>query len=319
MNSQLPSGGKLAIDADPSGQRPSAQHNNIHFTLSYPEFNSQPLRYRFILKGGGHTLDSIAATPAIGYPDLNAGDYTLSCHVLDENSQVLSSLEYQFSVPRPWPLRWWAIIIYVLLAWGSIYMLMKVYTRRRLAEVRHKLADERTRHIAEIHRQQLVIAEQQKQILEKELTEKGKKLASMALDAYSRQQVIDQLRESLNDSRGKGISNAGTVKALSQRLQELSTREGSSQEFWSMFEQNFDLIHEHFFRNLRRQFPTLTSGDLRLCVLIRMNLSTKDIARFQGLTVRGVETARYRLRKKLGLQSDTNIGEFLIDFADSPQ
>lgn len=193
---------------------------------------------------------------------------------------------------------------------------MRFYTRRRLAEVRRKLADERTRHNTEIHKQQLVIAEQQKQILEKELTEKGKELASMALDAYSRQQVIDQLRESLNDSRGKGISNAGTVKALSQRLQELSTREGGGGEFWSMFEQNFDLIHEHFFRNLRRQFPALTSGDLRLCVLIRMNLSTKDIARFQGLTVRGVETARYRLRKKLGLPSESNINEFLIDFGD---
>lgn len=195
-------------------------------------------------------------------------------------------------------------------------LVMRLYTRRRLNEVRRKIAEERAQHDAEIHKQQLVIAEQQKQILEKELTEKGKELASMALDAYSRQQVIDQLRESLNDARGKGVSNAGTVKALSARLQELSTREGGGGEFWSMFEQNFDLIHEHFFRNLRRQFPNLTSGDLRLCVLIRMNLSTKDIARFQGLTVRGIETARYRLRKKLGLGPDASITDFLIDFGD---
>lgn len=311
-----PADGFIELPLVVNGSSPLAENGNLHITLSYPEFSHHPLRYRFTLKGNGHTRDSVTTVPELGYPNLAPGSYSLHCEVLDENSDILDSVDYSFKVPRPWVLSWWAIVIYVLLIAGSVMLAMRFYTRRRLNDVRRKIAEERTLHDAEIHKQQLVIAEQQKQILEKELTEKGKELASMDLDAYSRQQVIDQLRELLNDARGKGVSNAGTVKALSARLQELSTREGGGGEFWSMFEQNFDLIHEHFFRNLRRQFPNLTSGDLRLCVLIRMNLSTKDIARFQGLTVRGIETARYRLRKKLGLGPDASITDFLIDFGD---
>ena len=136
----------------------------------------------------------------------------------------------------------------------------------------------------------------------------------MALDAYSRQQVIEQLRQTLHDgARAKG--SGALIKSLSSRLQTLNSSDTNGGEFWSIFERNFDLIHEHFFRNLRQRYPQLTSSDLRMCALMRLNLATKDIARFQNMTVRGVETARYRLRKKLNLPAGTSLTEFMIDFS----
>lgn len=75
------------------------------------------------------------------------------------------------------------------------YSLARYYARRRLRQERAKQSMEREARNKEIHRQQLIIAEQEKKLLEKELTAKGKELASMALDAYSRQQVIEQLRQ----------------------------------------------------------------------------------------------------------------------------
>ena len=77
---------------------------------------------------------------------------------------------------------------------------------------------------------------------------------------------------------------------------------------------NFDMIHKNFFRNLRKQYPSLTASDLRFCALLRLNLSTKDIAQFTNLTIRGVETARYRIRKKLAIPGNINLVDFLIDF-----
>ena len=85
-------------------------------------------------------------------------------------------------------------------------------------------------------------------------------------------------------------------------------------EFWNIYHKNFDLIHENFFRNLVERYPTLTPVDLRFCALLRLNLSTKDIAKFTNLTVRGIETARYRLRKKLGIKDKESLVQFLIDF-----
>ena len=53
--------------------------------------------------------------------------------------------------------------------------------------------------------------------------------------------------------------------------------------------------------------------DLRFCALLRLNLSTKDIAQMTNLTIRGVEAARYRLRKKLDIPDGTGLVDFLID------
>ncbi|MFS3004714.1 helix-turn-helix transcriptional regulator, partial [Bacteroides uniformis] len=57
----------------------------------------------------------------------------------------------------------------------------------------------------------------------------------------------------------------------------------------------------------------LTATDLRFCALLRLNLSTKDIAQMTNLTIRGVEAARYRLRKKLDIPDGTGLVDFLID------
>ena len=88
----------------------------------------------------------------------------------------------------------------------------------------------------------------------------------------------------------------------------------SSEDDWKIFQANFDLIHESFFRNLRSQYPDLTPNDLKICSLLRLNLTTKDIANFLGISLRGVEIARYRLRKKLQLPTDKNLVDFLIEF-----
>jgi DNA-binding CsgD family transcriptional regulator len=53
---------------------------------------------------------------------------------------------------------------------------------------------------------------------------------------------------------------------------------------------------------------------MRLCALLRLNLSTKEIANMLNLTVRGVESARYRLRKKLGISEEARLTDFMINF-----
>ena len=84
--------------------------------------------------------------------------------------------------------------------------------------------------------------------------------------------------------------------------------------FWSTFQNNFDLIHKRFFRNLHEKYPELTANDMKICALLRLNLNTKDIANFTHLSIRGVESVRYRLRKKLGIPSEKSLTDFLIEF-----
>jgi DNA-binding CsgD family transcriptional regulator len=86
----------------------------------------------------------------------------------------------------------------------------------------------------------------------------------------------------------------------------------ANQDEWKVFEANFERAHEQFVKNLKENHKDLTPSDLRLCAFLRMNLSSKEIAPLLGISVRGVENHRYRLRKKLNLDLDCNLTDFII-------
>ena len=158
--------------------------------------------------------------------------------------------------------------------------------------------------------QEKLINQQQHQLLEAELSAKSKEIASLALDMFAKEKVIESLKESMIAQRQKGDISSRDMDAL---LKKVESNMGNL-EFLDIYQKNFDLIHDQFFRKLRERYPSLTASDLKFCALLRLNLSTKDIAKFTNLTVRGVEAARYRLRKKLNLPEKTSLIEFLIDF-----
>ena len=66
-------------------------------------------------------------------------------------------------------------------------------------------------------------------------------------------------------------------------------------------------------QKVQEKFPQLTANDQKLCAYLRMNLSTKEIAPLMNISIRGVEVARYRLRKKLDLESTVNLNKFMLE------
>ena len=81
---------------------------------------------------------------------------------------------------------------------------------------------------------------------------------------------------------------------------------------WVIFETNLNQIHNEFIINLSKKFPNLTPKDIKLCVYLKMNLSSKEIAPMMNISFRGVELHRYRLRKKLNLSQEENLSKFLL-------
>lgn len=82
--------------------------------------------------------------------------------------------------------------------------------------------------------------------------------------------------------------------------------------------QDFNLsvneIHKDFFYNLLQKYPGLTENERRLCAQIRLNLSIKDIASLNNISVKSVEMARYRLRKVFSLEHKDSLSDFLKNF-----
>jgi len=81
---------------------------------------------------------------------------------------------------------------------------------------------------------------------------------------------------------------------------------------WSEFQTNFEFIYQDFFRKVKQLYPDLTVSELRLSAFIRLNMNNKEIARVIGISPDSVNTARKRLKRKIGLNSENCLTDFLM-------
>ena len=81
---------------------------------------------------------------------------------------------------------------------------------------------------------------------------------------------------------------------------------------WSGFRKWFTDIHPRFYENLNKICPSLTANDLKLASMLRMNLSSKEIASLTLRSLDSIHIARYRLRKKLDVEDDSHLVNFLF-------
>ena len=80
---------------------------------------------------------------------------------------------------------------------------------------------------------------------------------------------------------------------------------------WDEFEMRFQQVHVDYYKILNEKFPDLTPNELRLCAFLRLNMTTKEIASITYQSLKSIDIARYRLRKKLGMEKDENLVSFL--------
>lgn len=289
------------------GSRARAK-GDVTLRLCYPNFNNHVVSFRFHLKGGGQDISYTTSKPEITFNSLGYGNYDVTAQVTDSGGRMLGSVSFSFSYPRPLLLSIPAILLYLVFIVTAVYLLTLRQQRKVQARQQHIMEAEQMRQKLLVAEQQRIIEQQQQQLLQQQLQDKSKEIATLAMDGILSRQKVDDFKHELQKQKKM------SPKEIS-RMMRIIDESSDKEDFWDIYKENFDLIHKNFFRNLRRLYPTLTATDLKFCALIRLNLNTKDIAQFTGLTVRGVEGARYRLRKKLGVARDQSLTEFLIDFS----
>lgn len=89
-------------------------------------------------------------------------------------------------------------------------------------------------------------------------------------------------------------------------------KETSNDESWSIFETNFEQVHEDFLKRIRERHPDISPKELKLAAYLRMNISSKEIATLMNITTRGVEISRYRLRRKCKLDRNQNLTDYIL-------
>ena len=118
-------------------------------------------------------------------------------------------------------------------------------------------------------------------------------------------------------SRIKKNANGHAAPDEFKRIMRILSEENKMDKDWEQFAQHFDHVHSDFLSHIKLTYPHLSPHELKLCAYLRMNLSSKEIAQLESISVRGVEIGRYRLRKKLKISTETNLFDFLMSFSSA--
>lgn len=238
----------------------------------------------------------------INFQNLPFGDYTLRIATAGMENSISDFKSLRFTIAPPWYFSWGSLVFYAALGVLAIYLVRR-YNRKKL--------ERKQREMEEHMRQEQLerMAKLEKEELAKQVRLKQNELASTTLNIARKNEMILELKNMLVMNKEK-FSNSQRYRSFIKQLN--SSIEDT--EDWKRFEVNFKELHEDFFERLLKSFPSLTPKDLKLCAYLKMNLSTKEIAPLMGITIRGVEIHRYRLRKKLDMDSSENLSNFLITF-----
>lgn len=220
--------------------------------------------------------------------------------VQSDHSEAVAGVDFRIQ-PR-WHQTWYVRLLFVVAAMAAGVAAL-IWYRRRMMRQHRRLLLERER---ELHQQRI---QERNTQLQEDILKKAKDLANSTMHLIKKNEVLLEIRQRLAEMPRDARSGSQV-----QQLHRLVERELSSENDWEVFEENFNSVHEAFLRKMKHAFPELTPGDLRLAAYLKMNLSTKEIAPLLGISVRGVENKRYRLRQKMNLPNDENLVEFLLDF-----
>lgn len=295
------------------------RNNGIQFYYSTPQnHNSQLVSYQLRLHGFDEQESVWVTNTRKEYTNLPEGDYIFK--VLAKNQYGIESVsdEFHFSILPPW---YRSVVAYILYVLGGIaFIVLVVYLiRRRMNLVQKRLEEQKQEELREKEqkfREEALIAEREivqlrNDKLRTEVEFKNRELASSTMNIIHKNEVLVYAVGELK----KALRKIKDPTALVQVRQCMKTidAEFNSEQDWEQFEVHFDQVHENFLKRLRIGYPQLTPKDLKMCAYLRMNLSTKEIAPLMNISVRGVEISRYRLRKKLDLNRDDNLIDFLLN------
>jgi len=143
------------------------------------------------------------------------------------------------------------------------------------------------------------------------LDEKNRKLASNALYLMKTNEILTTIDSSIKQL--SVIKDPAKRKEISREM-ELVINSYNAGQGWEEFKFYFEQIHPSFYLNLNKINPNLSKTEQRLCALLVLNMSVKEIAEITNRSIRTVETVIYRIRKGLNIPADEKTTQFLRQF-----
>ena len=157
---------------------------------------------------------------------------------------------------------------------------------------------------------QMIIVNQNEKIAKSELEHKKRELAAISTNIVQENEQVSNILKDLKyySSLLKSEKDRNSFSPLIKSIQRILSEKRKE----DLYSDQFSAAYPGYLEYLTRTYPELTTSDLKLCTFLRMNLNTKEIAEIMGLSVRSIESRRYRLRKKLNLSKEEDLVSNLI-------
>ncbi|WP_182835566.1 tetratricopeptide repeat protein [Flagellimonas lutimaris] len=156
-------------------------------------------------------------------------------------------------------------------------------------------------------RQKLKRNKAEKAKLDAELDFKKKELTTHALHLAKKNEVLESIKQ-----KAEALKKEESVKTGYQNLIRTIDFDLQDDNNWKNFSRYFEEVHKDFNSNVKARFPEVTPNELRLLALLKMNLSSKEIANMLNISHEGIKKARYRLRKKLNIQTEDSLQDLVL-------
>jgi len=297
------------------------KQNSLRFEYAVRSFGqSDPVTYRYRLLPDTMWSDATSSTTK-EYSNLYEGDYTFEVMTVsrDDRHDVKT---FNFSILAPWYRSAYIRAFYLILIIVFVYLIYileeKRITRKRkvaLAQKEKEMFLKEQEYIKEqLHREQEIV-ELKNEKLEQELTFKSQEMANLMINFTRKNEILRDIKQELFkiSSELKG-ENAIKAKRMLLTLNNSIDSNIASDDALKRFEEQFNLVHNNFMKKVRDKHPDLNTSEIKMCAFVRMGLSSKEIAPLLNISVRGVETLRYRLRKKMEIDREASLTEYLNSF-----
>ena len=300
--------------------------NSIRIEYVMPEYRGEKgVLYSCYLEGYEKEMSTMSHSSSKEYTKLEKGKYIFHVKARNLVDGTESESQIVIRILPAWYETWWAYLLYIILIVTGMWALLR-YMNLRAEKELTKVKKEKERqmkeqqmefHLAEEKKEKELAKLRSKQ-LEVELKHKSSELSDSAMNLVRKNdmlQAIDQNMEQLSESVRREEAKARLVKKIGDIRKEIKMHMNDDDN-WNKFEENFNLVYDNFSQKIMEAFPQLKKSDLKLCVYLRMGLSSKEMASLLNTSVRSIETARYRLRKKLDIDTGSNLTDFIQSFGN---
>ena len=293
--------------------------NHVKFTFSSPTYeNIENIKFSYQLEGFDDKWSNWSGISLKEYTNLKEGDYKMKVKVKNSYGIESDVALISFTITPPWYRHFIAYVFYILCITAIIYFILE----------RIKLKIRKNKYYETIEQRRLYLEKEAKikqdqYELEKEIEKlkndklqikillKDKELVNNTLQVVKKNKILNGIITKLKDINVESFDDS--TKFQFTKLNKSIIKEVNADKSWKDLEKHIKNVHFDFLKRLKEKYPTISPRELDLSTYLLMNMSTKEIAEIMNISSGGVELARYRLRKKLGLNKKENLIGFLMN------